>query len=104
MTERRRLEFHERLCTILGSRNVYFQPPATVKLKYPCIIYSLGEEQVNYADNQGYLTCDSYRVQIIAKDPTFELFETFKSKWQYVRAGAPFTADNLNHHNYTVYF
>ena len=104
MTERKRLEFHEQLCTMLGSRNVYFQPPATIKLHYPCIVYSAGEDPVRYADNNHYLKADCYEVQIIAKDPTFELFETFTSKWQYAREKPPFTADNLNHHNYTVYF
>ena len=36
----RRLQLHEELCSVLGSRNVYFQPPETIKLTYPCIIYS----------------------------------------------------------------
>ena len=104
MTERKRLEFHELLCTMLDSRNVYFQPPETIKLHYPCIVYSAGEDQILHADNYGYFKADCYEVQIIAKDPTFELFETFTSKWQYAREKVPFTADNLNHHNYTVYF
>lgn len=104
MTERKRLEFHELLCTMLGSRNVYFQPPETIKLHYPCIVYSAGEDPIRYADNHHYLKADCYEVQIIAKDPTLELFETFTSKWQYAREKVPFTADNLNHHNYTVYF
>jgi hypothetical protein len=89
---------------MLGSRNVYFQPPETIKLHYPCIVYSAGEDLGRYADNLHYLKADCYDVQIIAKDPTFELFETFTSKWQYAREKVPFTAENLNHHNYTVYF
>ena len=104
MTEHNRLEFHEKLCTMLGSRNVYFQPPETVKLSYPCIVYSRNDDYVRHADNTGYMAVDCYRVQIIAKDPAFELFETFTSKWQYVRQEPPFTADNMNHHNYTVYY
>ena len=34
-----RYELHEFLCEILGSRNVYFQPPESVKMKYPAIVY-----------------------------------------------------------------
>ena len=30
-----RYELHEFLCEILGSRNVYFQPPESVKMKDP---------------------------------------------------------------------
>ena len=36
-----RLELHEEFCNILGSRSVYFQPPASIKLNYPCIVYSI---------------------------------------------------------------
>lgn len=36
-----RIDFQHLLEEILGSPHVYFQPPATVKLEYPAIIYSL---------------------------------------------------------------
>ena len=104
MTESRRLKLHEKLCGLLGSRNVYFQPPATVKIEYPCIIYSRGSDDVRHADNQRYLNYDCYKVQIIAKDPTYELFESFTSNWHYARKDIPFTSDNLNHCNYTIYY
>lgn len=35
-----RLNLHEEFATLLGSNNVYFQPPESVKLNYPCIKYS----------------------------------------------------------------
>ena len=35
-----RLALHELLCEKLGSRNVYFQPPESIKMKYPAIVYS----------------------------------------------------------------
>ena len=38
-----RYELHEFLCEILGSRNVYFQPPESVKMKYPAIVYERTE-------------------------------------------------------------
>ena len=43
--ETRRLELDADLRALLGSTNVYFQPPETKKLKYPCFIYErvLGE-------------------------------------------------------------
>ena len=30
--------------------NVYFQPPETIKIKYPCIIYSLDDYDTRFAD------------------------------------------------------
>ena len=44
-TTERRLELHEILCTILGSRNVYFQPPESIKMNYPAIVYGLDDMQ-----------------------------------------------------------
>ena len=44
-----RLELHEIFCDILGSRNAYFQPPASVKMNYPAIKYSLSNIENNNA-------------------------------------------------------
>ena len=41
-----RYELHEFLCEILGSRNVYFQPPESVKMKYPAIVYERTEIKI----------------------------------------------------------
>ena len=38
-TMERRLELHEALCEVLGSRNVYFQPPDNVTMRYPCFVF-----------------------------------------------------------------
>ena len=37
----RLLNLHDEFIQILGTQNVYFQPPASTKLKYPCIIYKI---------------------------------------------------------------
>ena len=34
-----RLELQSKLEEILGSRQVYYQPPETVKMEYPAIVY-----------------------------------------------------------------
>ena len=38
-----RLILHDELITLLGSSNVYFQPPTSIKMNYPCIIYKLDD-------------------------------------------------------------
>jgi len=35
--ENRRIQLHEILCDVLGTRNVYFQPPESVDMNYPAI-------------------------------------------------------------------
>lgn len=103
--ERRRLELHEKLCEVLGSRNVYYQPPSNIRMKYPCIVYHPNPSEDVFADNRRYLVHYSYKVQIIAHDPEFELFDTFPDCFEYVtEVPQRFEADNLNHANFNLYY
>lgn len=103
MRLRNRLALHEKLCDILGSRNVYFDPPSNFHLNYPCIIYKRIAAEDRRADNIRYINWYPYDVQIISKDPEFELFDTFLSYFDSGREGAPFVKDNLHHSNFTIY-
>lgn len=103
--DRRRLELHEKLCELLGSRNVYYQPPSNITMRYPCIVYHPNPTEDYYADNQRYFVYFSYRVQIIAHDPEFALFDTFPDNFEYAtETPQRFEADNLNHANYKIYY
>lgn len=83
--------------------NVYFQPPENVKLVYPCIIYHRDYAKTEFSDNQPYSFTHRYMVTVIDQDPDSDipgkvaalpmtLFNRF------------YTADNLNHDVYSVYF
>ena len=52
-----RLSLHEKLIAILGYPNVYFQPPPTLVLKYPCIIYKLDDISTFHANDKKYWNC-----------------------------------------------
>lgn len=57
------------------TKYVYFQPPASVDLKYPCIIYHR-DRNINYfADNKKYLSYQGYQVQVIDKDPDSKIVQ-----------------------------
>lgn len=103
MRQRNRLALHEKLCDILGSRNVYHDPPSNIHLNYPCIIYKRSTAENRMADNKRYIIWYPYDVQIISKDPDFELFDTFLNFFDYGRENAPFISDNLHHSNFTIY-
>lgn len=45
---------------ILGSKNVYFQPPSDRKRTYPCIEYSLDSVETFYANNKPYISVPRY--------------------------------------------
>lgn len=99
-----RLELHEELCALLGSRNVYFQPPESVKIKYPAIVYSLEAPESQHADNRTYLRFKRYKVLVIAKDPEFSLGDTLQDHFPQCRAERPYPSNNLNHWPFTLFY
>ena len=100
--EQKRLELHERLCSELGSRNVYFQPPEGFKMQYPCIVYSFEGESRRAANNGKYLSFDRYSITVIDRDPASEIPEKIDAL-QYCSFDRPFKSDNLYHFVFTIY-
>jgi len=87
----------------LGSRHVYFQPPETVKMSYPAIVYGLAKMDGIHADNLTYVGLKAYQVTVIDKDPDSALPDRI-SELPYCRFDRYFTADKLNHYVFTLYF
>lgn len=102
MLENRRLELHETLCEILGSRNVYFQPPESVRMKYPAIVYSLNSIRNSRANNGVYQSNPSFSMTLITDDPDSPLIQQL-SMLPYCSFDRYYAADNLNHYAYTIY-
>ena len=101
--ENDRLALHEILCEALGSRNVYFQPPETIKMKYPAIVYSLDNIQNVHADDGVYLSHRRYSVTLIDKNPDSSTVERL-SALPMCQFNRHYTSDNLNHFVFTLYF
>lgn len=97
-----RLELHETLCEILGSRNVYFQPPASVKMQYEAIRYALKSIDNVHADNVVYKQDDSYELTVISKNADSETPKKI-SRLPKCRFDRFYVADNLNHWVFTIY-
>lgn len=97
-----RLELQEKLEELLGSRNVYFQPPESIKLSYPCIIYDLSNERVTYADNKAYHKKRIYTLMIIDKNPDSILLDKLHDTFMYCMFVRSYTADNLHHYVYEL--
>lgn len=96
-----RLELHEKLCEILGSRNVYFQPPASVTMRYPAIVYSLGSINNTFANNDVYRQTRSYEITVIDKDPDSKIVDAM-SLTPCIRFDRRFASDNLYHNVFTL--
>lgn len=100
---RERIELQQILEEILGSRNVYFQPPESVKIKYPCIIYELSNEYVNSADDIDYTEYDIYSVTLIDKNPETKFRKPIRNL-EHCSFDRFFISDGLNHYIYRLYF
>lgn len=104
MTKSNRIEFHNLLCDCIGSTNVYFQPPESVKLKYPCIVYNLAPGRYTYADDELYKKTCAYEVTYICKDPDSEVPDKIEHAFKYLRTNRIFATDGLYHHNFTIHY
>ena len=98
-----RLELHEVLCDILGSRNVYFQPPENQKIQYPAIIYSRNVIENVFANNKVYNQHKSYEIVVIDKDPDSVIVDKISMMDMCVHE-RNFKSDNLNHDIFTLYY
>lgn len=98
-----RLELQAKLEDLLGSRNVYFQPPESIKLQYPAIVYFRSNIENLHANDGVYKQSLAYEVTVIDANPDSELPMKI-SQLPMCRHSRHFTADNLNHDVYTLYF
>ena len=94
-----RLELHNKLTEVLA--NVYYQPPETFKMTYPCIVYSLENDKARHADDRIYNRKKRYSVTIIDRNPDSASPDIFSEKFG-VRMERHYTADNLHHFSYTI--
>lgn len=82
--------------------NVYFQPPESVKLTYPCIVYQLTRPKIFHADNLLYQRFDAYTMTYITRDPDDPVRVTLM-ELPLCTLERFYAADNLNHYAYTIY-
>ena len=101
MAQRRELQ--AALEGLLGSREVYFQPPATIQMSYPAIVYSRAAILADHADNNPYYLRKRYSVTVIDRNPDSVLPDKL-AEWPMCRHDRHFKVDNLNHDVFTLYF
>lgn len=99
----KRLELDAKLREILGSSNVYFQPPESKKLQYPCIIYRRDQGNTVFADDNPYRINVRYTITVIDRNPDSEIYLKV-AQLQTATYDRHYTADNLNHDVITLYY
>ena len=98
-----RLDLQAKFEEILGSRNVYFQPPASLLMQYPAIRYELKDFRTKSANNSStYITSTGYEGVLIVEEPDDEYLQKI-FQIPYCKFGRYYRADNLHHYTFTIY-
>ncbi len=100
---RPRSQLNSLLKNILGSNYVYFQPPSTIRMTYPCIVYERSNIDSEHADNIVYKTDIRYTLTSITTDPDSTI-PIELSKIPTAKHTGHFITDNLYHDVFTIYF
>jgi hypothetical protein len=98
-----RLQLQTKLEELLGSRNVYYQPPETVKMEYPAIRYSKSDIDSKYANDAKYSNITQYEIIVIDKRPDNNVIQKILDL-PLSSFDRHYTANNLNHDVIKLYF
>ena len=99
----KRLELQTLLEGVLSSTNVYFQPPSNKVMQYPCIVYKQDNAKTEFADNHPYSRTKRYLVTVIDRNPD-TLVPDDIAQLPLSNLSRIFTADNLHHYVFNLYF
>jgi hypothetical protein len=86
-----------------AGKKAWFQPPASVELTYPTIIYSHDDNYVIHSNNFPYAIEKRYQVTVIDEDPDSQLVDKLAA-FPKCAMSRKFTADELNHTIFDLYF
>ena len=98
-----RLDLQALLEDLLGSRNVYYQPPESVKMNYPAIVYSLEGIENSFANDGVYFFWKQYSVIVVDKDPDSQIVTKVASMptCRFIRH---YKKENLNHYVFELFY
>lgn len=98
-----RTQLQSLLEELLGAENVYFQPPPSLTMVHPAIVYKLDRINIDHANNKPYKHMKRYQVTVIDRDPDSDIPDKVATlpTCSFDRS---FTADGLNHSAFNLYF
>ena len=104
-----RLQLHNEFIDVLGTQNetesrVYYDPPQSLIMKYPCIRYKKSAPSLKRANNGIYNLTNVYEATVIDPDPDSVIAETILYRMKQCSIEATYTADNLHHTKLKIYY
>lgn len=98
-----RTDLQVELESILGSSNVYFQPPSGFQMAYPAIVYERSDINTSFADDLPYTHTKEYRITVIDVDPDSVIPDAIAAMPRCVFERA-FKSNQLNHDVFTILY
>lgn len=98
-----RIELHSILEGILGTSSVYFQPPSSIEMVYPCIVYHRSDIDIKFANNNPYKFKKQYQIKLIYMNPDSDLPDKLASL-PTCSFDRRYTSENLYHDIFIIYF
>lgn len=100
--ERQSQELQAAFEELLGSRNVYYNPPESVRMSYDAIVFTRSSIDNRFANNAVYLQSRGYTVTTITRDPDAPIIEKV-SQLPGCSFVTSYVADNLYHNRFTIH-
>lgn len=97
------LKLQNKFEELLGSKNVYYQPPESLRMSYPAIRYSKKKPDVRYANDKKYSKMDCYEVIVMDHVPDNPVIEQILDL-PYTSYDRSYVSDNLNHDVITIFY
>lgn len=98
------IQLVQRLKTLINSNNVYYQQPESYKMNYPCIRLTRSSPSTDSADNKRYRQMRGYDLVVIDPRPDNPWIDLLQDEFMYIQHMRHYTADNLNHDYFRLYF
>lgn len=99
-----RLKLHAELVLVSGlGDNIYYQPPESIKIQFPAIVYKRSTIDNTFASNDVYKQDYKYEITVIDKDPD-SLIVSKISKMKNIRHVRHYKSNNANYDVFTIIF
>lgn len=98
-----RLNLQTLLETLLGSDKVYFQPPPSHVMSYPCIVFNRSNIRSKSADNAPYKLTKEYTITVIDANPDSIVPDKIAKLPQAI-FDRHFASGNLNHDVFNILY
>lgn len=101
---RKKTDYIQKTLQEIGVKNVYIDPPENIKMKYPCMRVRLNTGRSRYASNKVHIFTPSWEMIYIGYEPDEEMIPKIMHAFPQVSYTRHYTADNLHHNSFILYY